>query len=228
MTGVVLLRSYSEFISRADELGFMTLSHALDGLASLGSLTDPSAWHTGDYETDPWQWKDRAAQEKKLAYASCLGAAKGFIAPRLYSTFYAAFHPKQPMEDRWAEGGINQTTWTVWGLFEKERLMNTSEIRAKSGVSLKSGGSRVEGSLDLLQMEFYLTTAGVRQKVAKSGKLYGWPATVFDRVVDWAPSEWLADAPNWDPRGARETILEMGVTANPGMNRKALAALLKI
>lgn len=222
------IRSYEDFIHRVDELGFLTLSSVLDRLPSLGSLTDPSAWHTGNADTDPWQWKDRAAQEKKLAYACCLGTVKGFIAPRLYPIFYAAFHPSLPMDIRWAEGSVNQTSLAVWTLFEKERLLNTSDIRKKIGVSLKGGANRVEASLDTLQGKFYLTTAGTRQKIAKSGKPYGWPATVFDRVTDWAPEAWLSDIKNWEPRGARELILDVGGAAFPSVDRKALAGLLRI
>ena len=113
-------------------------------------------------------------------------------------------------------------------MFEKQHLQNTSEIRRELSVSLKNGASRVETSLGALQAEFYLTTAGVRQKFGKTGKPYGWPATVFDRVVDWAPAEWLKDALNWDPRGARDTILEVGIAANPNLDRKALAGLLSV
>ena len=138
----------------------MPLSQVLAGLPSLGSQTDPSAWHTGDAGTDPWQWKDRAAQEKKLAYACCLGAVKGFIAPRLYTVFYAAFHPSLPMADRWAQGSVSQTTWIIWSLFEKQHLQNTSEIRRELSVSLKNGASRVETSLGALQAEFYLPQPG--------------------------------------------------------------------
>ncbi len=217
------ITSYPEFIARVDELGFMTLSATPAGLASLGGETDPAAWHSGDLASDPWQWKDQAALEKKLAYACCLGGAKGFIAPRMYPLFYAGFRPAPLMEERWAEGSISQATWNVWGLFEKRRLLNTSEVRAELGVSPKNGASQIEASLDALQGEFYLTTAGVRQKVSKAGKLYGWPATVFDRVTDWAPPEWLAEAAQWDARSAREAILDLGMEAQPHLDRSALA-----
>lgn len=225
---MALITTYQNFINRVDELGFMTLSQALEGLTSLGSETSPSAWHTGDPATDPWLWKDQAAQERRLAYACCLGRAKGFIAPRMYPLFYTAFHPALPMEDRWTEGNISQVTWKTWGLFEKGRSLNTSEIRNELAGSLKSSASQIEASLDALQGEFYLTTAGVRQKVSKSGKLYGWPATVFERVVDWAPLEWLVEAKNWDPRGAREAILDIAVESNPGVIRNALAKFLRM
>lgn len=79
-----LLRTYQDFINRVDELGIMTLSQTIKSLTSLGREADPAAWHTGDPASDPWLWKDQAAQEKRLAYACCLGRAKGFIVPRPY------------------------------------------------------------------------------------------------------------------------------------------------
>lgn len=38
------------------------------------------------------------AEEKGLAFGCILGGHKGFVSPRMYSIFYAAFHPKEPME----------------------------------------------------------------------------------------------------------------------------------
>jgi len=225
-TSTTLLHTYQEFVERVDALGFMSLSPALAGLASLGIETNPTAWHTGDPVKDPWQWKDRAAAEKRLAYACCLGKAKGFIAPRLYPLFYAAFRPAQSIPERWEQGKLSQMTWRTWEQFEQRRSLNTSEIRAALGVAGKSGASQVEASLDGLQGEFYLTTAGVRQKVSKAGQFYGWPATVFERVDDWALPEWLAEARLWDPAGAFEAILDEGVAANPNLNRVLLAKFL--
>ena len=55
-----LLTTYEDFVARVESLGFMALSHLLPGLPSLGDETAESLWHTG-LDTDPWRWKDRAA-----------------------------------------------------------------------------------------------------------------------------------------------------------------------
>lgn len=217
------LRTYNDFIERVNELGFIGLSHGIPGLPSLSTEAEPGAWHTGDRETDPWQWKDRAAEEKKAAYGSILGGHKGLVAPRLYAVFYAAFHPVVSMVERWEAGEVDQTLWRLWQLFEKRTLLDTSDVRREMGVSSKNGASRVDAALVTLQRQFYLTVAGVRKKTAKSGQLYGWPASVFDRVMGWTPAEWLEPADGIDPMGARELIIDTGVAIGHNIDPKALA-----
>jgi hypothetical protein len=120
-----MLTTYNDFIVHVDALGFMALSPILPGFPSLGSETRANLWHTG-LDTDPWRWKDRAADEKRLAYGCILGGHKGFVAQRMYPVFYAAFRPALSMPERWASGEINQRTWQLWQLFEKEGTLNIS------------------------------------------------------------------------------------------------------
>ena len=91
------LETYEDFLARVDELGFMALSKSVAGLPCLGAETRPEQWHTGDPQTDPWQWKDRAAEQKQVAYGCILGGQKGFVAARLYPAFYAACRPARPL-----------------------------------------------------------------------------------------------------------------------------------
>ena len=58
-----MLNTYDDFVKRVDELGFMSFSNILPGWTSLSDETSRMQWHTSEHETDPWQWKDRAAKE---------------------------------------------------------------------------------------------------------------------------------------------------------------------
>ena len=130
----VLLTTYEAFLARVEALGFMALSQIISGLPSLGSETAESSWHIG-LATDPWRWKDRAAEERRLAYGCILGGHKGFVTPRMYPIFYAAFHPTLSMPERWASGTLNQTTWQLWQLFEERSALTTSQARQALGVN---------------------------------------------------------------------------------------------
>jgi hypothetical protein len=217
------LHTYQDFLDRVYELGFLPLSHFLPGLPSVSGETPDSQWHTGDPETDPWQWKDRAAEEKRAAYGCILGGHKGFVSARLYPLFYAACCPRQAMPDRWAAGTVSQTTWLLWQLFQKRGALNTADVRRLMGVNAKGGGSRVDGSLKELQKEYAITVAGNRRKIGKDGQPYGWPANVFERVIDWAPPDWLKPAAALDPEEAREAILDAGEAIGQNIHRDALA-----
>jgi hypothetical protein len=217
-----LLTTYDEFIARVEALGFMALSPLVSGLPSLGGETAESQWHSG-LDTDPWRWKDRAAEEKRLAYGCILGGHKGFVAQRMYPVFYAAFHPAQSMPERWAAGTLSQRTWQLWQLFEEHGVLNISQVRQLIGVSRKQGASAVDTALRQLQQEYAITIDGSERKVSAKGKLYGWPVNRYRRVVDWAPAGWLEGVKDWPAEEARALILDDGAAMSKEVDRDKLA-----
>jgi len=217
-----LLTNYDDFVARVESLGFMALSHLMTGLPSLGDETTESLWHTG-LDTDPWRWKDRVAEEKRLAYGCILGGHKGFVTQRMYPIFYTAFHPTLSMPERWASGTVNQRTWRLWQLFEERGTLNTSQVRQALGVSRKQGASAVDTAIQQLQHEYYITVDGNERKISAKGEFYGWPVNRYCRVVDWAPAGWLDSAKDWSAEEARELILDDGVAMSNGVNRQELA-----
>ena len=219
------LLKYEDFLDRVDELGFMAFSDILDGLPSLTAETPGRIWHTGDRETDPWCWKDRAAEEKRLAFGCILGGNKGFVAKRLYPVFYAACHPRQSMEERRYEGLVSQAAWDVWKLFEKYKELDTGEIRRLAGVTKKKG-SRTDSAIRELQQNFYIIVAGSRQKTDRLGQPYGWHINIYSKVEDWALSEWLDSRPAPDRREAIEAILDIGTANGRNISRDKLAHVL--
>jgi hypothetical protein len=209
------LTTYEQFLARVETLGFLPLSQLCAGLPSLGGETDESAWHTG-LETDPWQWKDRSAVEKRLAYGCILGGNKGFIARRLYPLFYAACHPAESMPERWAAGAVNARVWKIWQLFEEHGAINVSRLRQILGEK----GSAVDSALEQLQCEFYITVDGNDRKLSAKGEPYGWPVIRYRRVVDWAPAGWLDESAAWPRTEARQSILNAGAIL--GVDREEL------
>jgi hypothetical protein len=192
----------------------------------LQAETAESQWHTGDPETDPWQWKDRAAMEKKLAFGCILGGYKGFISKELYPLFYAACHPAGDAEELYDSGELSHAAWQLYQLLEHDTVLSTADIRKALHVTKKSGASRVDTAVEELQRKFYITVCGNRRKVALNGQEYGWPANTYTRVEDWIPEDWLHCAENIDPEGARSRILDIGCSIGSGIDRQALSKLL--
>jgi hypothetical protein len=217
-----MLTTFEDFIARVETLGFMPLSTLISGLPSLGSETPKSLWHTG-LATDPWHWKDRAAEEKRLAYGCILGGHKGFVTRRMYPIFYTAFHPELSMPERWTAGTLSQRSWQLWQLFEKKGTLNLSQVRHTLGVSRKQGGSALDAAIQQLQHEYYITVDGNDRKVSAKGEFYGWPVNRYQRVIDWAPAGWLDGVNDWSAAEAREQILDDGVGMSHGVKRQDLA-----
>ncbi len=221
------LKNYNEFIERVNELGFMALSDILTGFPALTAETRRETWHTGDPDTDPWRWKDRAAEEKQLAFGCILGGHKGFVSPWMYPYFYVCCHPEETMEDRWRNGVVSPEVRELWKLFERKTLLDTSDIRHEMGVGRK-GGSKVDNAIVELQKHYYITVAGNRRKLGKSGEPYGWPANVYDKALNWAPADWLDQGSDLEKSEAGCYIIETGVKISNNVKEAALRKVLSI
>lgn len=223
---MALLRTYDDFLKRVNTLGFFAFSPILPGLPSLAGETEERQWHTGDPETDPWQWKDRAAGEKKLAFGCLLGGHKGFITEQLYPFFYAAYQPEQHMEERYHTGEINPLLYKLWQLFEAGAALDTGEIRRALGQSVSQ--SKADNAVMQLQKEFYITVSGNRRKINKLGEPYGWPSNTYQKVTDWVPEGWLGTSSDLSQQEAARRILETGLAMGTGFGPDDLASKLKL
>ena len=220
-----MLKTYSDFLAYAETSGVLAFSGKfIAGFPKLDELTLGTQWHTGNTETDPWQWKDRAAQEKRLAFGNILGGRKGFIAPALYPLFYSACRPDGTPEDRYKDGTVKKNVLDVYRLFEGGETLDTSEIRKKLGVTKKDGASAVDAAVVTLQRTFYITVCGNRRKVSFDGREYGWPANTYGLVDDWA-RDWLK-VPFLPTDEARARILDHCAALDQQIDLKALKKLL--
>lgn len=222
-----MLRTYDDFLARVNKLGFFSFcGRFADGFPMLQMETKEDQWHTGDPETDPWQWKDRAAGEKELAFGCVLGGYKGFISKRLYPLFYAACSPESDIGERRENGELSRTAWELHRLFADGSTLSTADVRKALGVTRKSGAGRVDAALKEQQKEFVITVCGNKRKVSFDGLEYGWPANTYCRVEDWAPAGWLEGAEGMDPDEARRRILDIGCSIGGHVDRSALSRLL--
>jgi hypothetical protein len=222
------VKYYQDFLRKVEELGFMPFSHILDGLPAFPQYTIQKNWFTDDPDIDPWLWKYRAPQEKKLAFGNILGGQKGFISSRMYPVFYTAFHPRESFEERWEEGLVSTTTRKLWQLFENYGKLSTSDMRRTLGVTVKKGGSRLDASIKELQRDFYMTVNGATLKTDKHGRQYGWYENIYSRVLDWAPVEWRVTESGLSREEAKREILFSALAINDQLDRNKLAKKLGI
>ncbi len=222
-----MLKTYDEFIARVSELGYFPFyGRFIAGMPTIADETLEAQWHTGDEETDPWQWKDRAAKERKLAFGCILGGYKGFVSQRFYPLFYAACHPAETVEERYANGELSQSAYMLYQLFEGGGELSTADIRKAAGTSKKNGATRTDAAMKHLQKEYLVTVCGNRRRVSLDGQEFGWPANTYCLVTEWAPKGWLDGAADIPARDARRMIVEAGVGFGNGVDAATLARLL--
>ncbi|HEX3027952.1 MAG TPA: hypothetical protein VHT34_01285 [Clostridia bacterium] len=223
-----MLKNYDDFLKRVNKLGYMFFSEVLPGLPCLTGETLPEQWHTGDMDTDPWWWKDRAAEEKKLAFGCVLGGHKGFVSPEMYPYFYRAFHPEEHIEERRYNGEVKEAVWDLWQLFQRKTLMSTSDIRNELGVSKKKGTGRIDSAIKELQQHFYIAVSGSTQKKDRLGQPYGWRINVYDKTLNWAPTKWMEKCSGLSVGEAQNTILKTGAEISRNVTEGQLAKVLGI
>lgn len=194
-----MLRTYADFIAYVEQHGVVAFyGQFVDGFPSLQTLAAESQWHTGDPETDPWQWKDRAAEERRLAFGCLLGGFKGFVAPALYPLFFAASRPAQSLAERYEAGLIPRPLWQAWQLFTPGAQLSSAAIRDRLLGKSREGVSKVDSAITQLQREYWITVCGNQRKIAANGQPYGWPANAYaltdEFLADWLPRRPLPQA----------------------------------
>jgi len=190
--------TYNDFIEKMNEIGFAPPQTDFN-------IPDSQMW-TGDPELDPWIWKDRAVQDKKLAYGSFYNGKKGYIAPRFYSIFIDAFKPRKTIEERHESGKLGQYEWKFWQLLKEEnRALGTHEYRKLIGVTADKGRSALDAAVVRLQMTFDIATIGNVDMLDKNGKPYN-QSVGYDKVENWVPQEWLTMNPRIEHEEALEAI----------------------
>ncbi|MEG0766670.1 MAG: hypothetical protein RR482_03045 [Clostridia bacterium] len=187
------IQTYTEWIEALNTLGFMLFSGDETGLLTLGTLTHPDAWHTGDQETDPWAWKDRLVAEHRGVCARILHGRQTFVSFAWYPHFLAAFRPETSLEVRYAMGVLDATTWRMAQLFQTRSEWARHELTRALDVTGKEK-ARFDRALTALQREMAITASGQTQRTAYNGAPMGWPSMTYMRTEVWARPEDLEAA----------------------------------
>lgn len=184
-----LLLTYGDFISYVNRKGVLAFSGGFP-LPALDALTLEKNWHTGEEDTDPWRWKDRAAREHALAFGCILNGFKGFLSEAAYPLFYDAFREEETLEERYYAGHVAKAEMDVYRLFESGAQLSTADVRSALHVTKKQGASAVDTALKSLQRQFLISVCGNKRKLSFEGLEYGWPANAYCLAELWA-GDWL-------------------------------------
>jgi len=228
VNGVVSLwlKTYSDLLALLDERGMIWFSAGQPaGLPSLSDCTADAQWHTGDRDTDPWEWRERAAAERRAAVGNVLGGRKGFLSPALYPLFFAASRPDRSLEERYMDGLVPRMQYRALSAFAPGERLSSFELRSRLAGAKKEDVNKMYSAIEALMREFYITVCGSKRKTNALGEPYGWPAVEYALAEQWH-GDWLANSPLLPREEARERILahcaSKGVKESPALLRKAL------
>jgi len=213
----MIVRTYEEFLSALDELGFLLFGGGSTGMLKLSDITEPGAWFQGG-EDDPWGWRKRLCEEKDGVYTRLLGGQTFLISWKWYPRFLAAYREIDTFEERYEAGEVSGAVWRMYELFEEKQTL------AKHELTKRFTKSEVTKGLEILQREMYVTMSGEVQKLSVDFRPVGWPSMEFTRVADWA-AEALEESEALDGVQARREIRQRAGEISPGAEKGALDRL---
>lgn len=185
-----MIQSYSDFISALLDSGFSMGGGNSEGIFAAipwnwqeePPYDTPVRWHTGNPETDPWEWRMRVLDERNdIAYAKLFFKKSGYITKAWYPYFLAVRRGGRTLEEEYEDGVISQYAKRIYELVVENEVLPLHAIKQLGGFA-KENASKFDRALTELQMKLYLTMCGRQQKLSRKGEEYGWSSTVFCTV----------------------------------------------
>lgn len=182
----------------------------------------PVRWHTGDPETDPWEWRMRVLDERNdIAYAKVFFKKSGFITKVWYPYFLSARRDGKLFTDEYQNGTVSQYAKRVYDCLAEADILPFHELKQQTGFS-KEDKTKFERALVELQMKMYITMCGRQQKLSQKGEEYGWSSTVFCTTERFFGNEVFEKAAAISKDDAVEAITERILELNPNAEPKKI------
>lgn len=210
------IHNFSEFTSALKQAGFSAGGENAEGIFALSSLFGSEIrWHTGDAETDPWEWRMRVLDEREdIAYAKVFFKKSGFITKEWYPYFLAARRNRKTFAEAYADGTVSAEAKRIYELIERNGSLPLHLIKREGGFK-KEDNSRFERALTELQMRLYVTMCGRSRKRSAKGEEYGWNSTVFCTAEHFFEKAIFERAERISEAEAEEAITEQVFLLNP-------------
>ena len=183
-----MVRNYDEFVKTLLSSGFSMAGGSADGIYAIINwgwneslpYDTPIQWHTGDPETDPWEWRMRVLDERvDIAYAKLFMKKSGFITKEWYPYFLAVRRGGISFNEAYESGVISHAAKRIYDVVSIGGAMATHLIRQEAGFSTKEDKPLFDKSLTELQMQMYLTMCGNAYKTVKQAENNCWASTVL-------------------------------------------------
>jgi hypothetical protein len=223
-----MIQNYEGFITALGQAGFSMGSNNDEGVFSLYSrFGDSIHWHTGDPETDPWEWRMRVLNERDdIAYAKLFFNKSGYITKEWYPYFLAVRRGGLTFEEEYLDGTISYYAKRVYHIIQENSSLPTHRIKKLGGFS-KDDNSAVERALVELQMKMYITMCGHTRKVNQAGEEYGWYSSVFCTTESFFGNEVFELEGKIREQEAFQRISEQIYRLNPAADAKRIEKFIK-
>lgn len=223
------MKNFSDFCDELMKCGFSMGGGNSKGIFALipydwkeqQNLDVTIRWHTGNPETDPWEWRMRVLEERDdIAYAKLFFKTSGYITKDWYSYFYSIRRMGKDFDQSYKNGEISHAAKIIYDIIHTNGEIALHEIKQLGGFS-KEDNSKFDKALTDLQMKMFITVCGRAQKIGKDGKPYGWNSTVFTTVENFWAKRGI-ELKLIDYNEAYEKIQQQIIKLNPDAEQKKI------
>lgn len=222
-----MIENYEGFCDRLLEAGFSMGGGNDEGVFSLlehGWNEQPPGsklrWHTGDPDTDPWEWRMRVLDERTdIAYGKVFFKKAGYITRDWYPYFLAARRNGASCDERYADGAMSHGAKRIYDLLRDGGVIPLHNIKQLGGFA-KEDKSEFERALIELQMGLFITMCGNQQKVSLNGQEYGWASTLFCTTEAFWGEDVFRAAADMAKQDAADAITRQIYRLNPSASQK--------
>ncbi len=228
------INKYADFCTALIDCGFSLGGGNAKGIFALipygweeqEHIDSPVKWHTGDPETDPWEWRMRVLEERTdVAYAKLFFRASGYITQMWYPYFLAVRRKGESMADAYASGTVSNMAKRIYEIIAANGPIPYHIIKQIGGFT-KVDNAPFERAIVDLQMRLFITMSGRAQKKNQYGESYGWNSTVFMTVEDFWRQRSVQLA-RIDPAVAYDRIREQVLKLNPDAAEKKIRSFIR-
>ena len=223
-----MIRNFSDFCNELNNCGFSMGGGNAKGIFALipygweeQEFIDSSVkWHTGDPETDPWEWRMRVLEERDdIAYSKLFFRTSGYVTRDWYPYFFAVRRNGESFEEAYESGTVSFIAKRIYDIVSSGETA-LHDIKRIGGFR-KEDNSQFDRALVELQTCMFITMCGRAQKRNKYGAGYGWNSTVFTTVEGFWGERGF-EIPEYDPAESYEKIKAQILKLNPQAEQKKI------
>ena len=229
-----MICDYNSFVDALLNAGFSIAGGNDEGVFGLINFDwkeeppdSPIRWHTGDPDTDPWEWRMRVLDERNdIAYSKVFFKKAGFITKQWYPYFLAARRGGRDFVDEYIDGKFSNFAKRIYEVVAENGSLPLHEIKRITGFS-REDKSKFDGALNELQMRMYLTVCGQQQKLSLKGVGYSWPSAVFCTTEHFFGEDVFIQAAKINEDEAVTEITEQVYRLNPAAQEKKIKKFIR-
>jgi hypothetical protein len=226
----MITNNYDDFVENLREAGFSLGGGNDEGIFAIipfswnkaPDFETPVKWHTGDFDTDPWEWRLRVLDERDdIAYSKVFFRKSGYITKEWYPYFLAVRRNGMSFEEAYQSGTISNDAKRIYNVILEQQYVPMHEMKDLAGFE-KDEKSKFERALLELQMKLYVTMCGSTQKISQKGTEYGWTSTVFCTAETFFGEDLIHSAETITSQEAIEKITAQIYRLNPNVDEKKI------